>query len=42
VERRYFTRVFNKYTGKLPSEFREIHQNSASGEELPVWTIDNE
>jgi two-component system response regulator YesN len=42
VERRYFTRVFNKYTGKLPSEFREIHQNSASGAELPVWTIDNE
>jgi two-component system response regulator YesN len=42
VERRYFTRVFNKYTGMLPSEFRELHQNSASGAELQVWTIDNE
>jgi two-component system response regulator YesN len=42
VERRYFTRVFNKYTGMLPSEFRELQQNYASGAELPVWTIDNE
>ncbi|WP_373232856.1 response regulator [Cohnella sp.] len=36
VERRYFTRVFSKYTGMLPSEFRERHQNQA-GEERPAW-----
>jgi two-component system response regulator YesN len=42
VERRYFTRVFNKYTGMLPSEYRELHQNHASGVELPEWSIDNE
>ncbi|MEK0312858.1 response regulator [Cohnella sp. 56] len=27
AERRYFTRVFSKYTGQLPSEYREQTQN---------------
>ncbi|WP_167746924.1 response regulator [Cohnella luojiensis] len=36
AERRYFTRVFSKYTGMLPSEFRERQQNQ-SGAELPAW-----
>lgn len=34
-ERRYFTRVFSKYTGMLPSEFREKHQHHQGGAELP-------
>lgn len=37
AERRYFTRVFSKYTGMLPSEFRERQQNQ-SGAELPAWS----
>ncbi|WP_256760064.1 response regulator [Cohnella sp. WQ 127256] len=37
VERRYFTRVFSKYTGMLPSEFRERQQNQV-GSEPPAWT----
>jgi two-component system response regulator YesN len=32
VERRYFTRVFSKYTGMLPSEFRERQQNQRGKE----------
>jgi two-component system response regulator YesN len=40
VERRYFTRVFSKYTGMLPSEFRERHQNQHGKEtDLPAWAI---
>lgn len=35
-ERRYFTRVFSKYTGMLPSEYRERQQNQ-SGAEPPAW-----
>ncbi|WP_239617552.1 response regulator [Cohnella mopanensis] len=37
AERRYFTRVFSKYTGMLPSEYRERQQNQ-SGAEPPAWT----
>ena len=37
MERRYFTRVFSKYTGMLPSEYREKHQNR-SGAAQPAWT----
>ncbi|WP_052476090.1 helix-turn-helix transcriptional regulator [Cohnella kolymensis] len=37
AERRYFTRVFSKYTGMLPSEFRERHQIQAARPEMPVW-----
>ncbi|MFC5471709.1 response regulator [Cohnella suwonensis] len=36
AERRYFTRVFSKFTGMLPSEYRERQQNR-SGKE-PTWT----
>ncbi|BBI34847.1 response regulator [Cohnella abietis] len=36
AERRYFTRVFSKYTGMLPSEFRERQQNQ-TGAEMPAW-----
>lgn len=36
AERRYFTRVFSKYTGMLPSEYRE-RQQSQTGAELPAW-----
>lgn len=36
VERRYFTRVFSKYTGMLPSEYRERQQNQ-TGAEPPAW-----
>jgi two-component system response regulator YesN len=39
VERRYFTRVFNKYTGLLPSEFRERHQNPEGKDEMPAWAM---
>ncbi|MCD9023137.1 response regulator [Cohnella silvisoli] len=43
LERRYFTRVFSKYTGMLPSEFRERHQNQGGKEaELPAWAIHDE
>jgi two-component system, response regulator YesN len=43
VERRYFTRVFSKYTGMLPSEFRELHQNQRGKEtELPAWALRDE
>lgn len=42
MERRYFTRVFSKYTGMLPSEFRERHHNQANGLELPVWALQYE
>ncbi|MFB9280178.1 response regulator [Cohnella cellulosilytica] len=37
AERRYFTRVFSKYTGMLPSEYRE-RQQSKSGTDKPAWT----
>ncbi len=37
AERRYFTRVFSKYTGMLPSEYREQQQNK-SGADKPAWT----
>ncbi|MFC5405235.1 response regulator [Cohnella soli] len=36
AERRYFTRVFSKFTGMLPSEYRERQQNR-SGKEA-AWT----
>ncbi len=36
AERRYFTRVFSKYTGMLPSEYRERQQNH-TGAEPPAW-----
>jgi two-component system response regulator YesN len=36
AERRYFTKVFSKYTGMLPSEFRERHQKQASAEEIGI------
>ncbi|QJD83750.1 response regulator [Cohnella herbarum] len=36
IERRYFTRVFSKYTGMLPSEYRERQQNH-TGAEPPAW-----
>jgi two-component system, response regulator YesN len=43
MERRYFTRVFSKYTGMLPSEFRDRHQNERGNEtDLPAWAIHNE
>jgi two-component system response regulator YesN len=38
AERRYFTRVFSKYSGMLPSEFRERHQNQAGLREFQSWT----
>ncbi|RKP55116.1 response regulator [Cohnella endophytica] len=38
AERRYFTRVFSKYTGMLPSEYRD-RQHNQSGAELPAWAI---
>ncbi len=37
AERRYFTRVFSKYTGMLPSEYREQQQNKY-GADKPAWT----
>jgi two-component system response regulator YesN len=37
-ERRYFTRVFSKYTGMLPSEYREHHQNRKDPAEHPSWS----
>ncbi len=37
AERRYFTRVFSKYSGMLPSEYRE-RQQSKSGADKPAWT----
>jgi len=37
AERRYFTRVFSKYTGMLPSEYRE-QQQQKSGTDKPAWT----
>ncbi|XID95490.1 response regulator [Paenibacillaceae bacterium WGS1546] len=36
AERRYFTRVFSKYTGMLPSEYRE-RQQTRSGAAAPAW-----
>jgi len=41
AERRYFTRVFSKYTGMLPSEYRERQQNR-SGAEQPAWANSEE
>ncbi|WP_276356394.1 response regulator [Cohnella caldifontis] len=41
-ERRYFTRVFSKYTGMLPSEFRERHQNRKGLAEIPSWSAGGE
>jgi len=41
VERRYFTRVFSKYTGMLPSEFRDRHQNQIGAASTPAaWALD--
>ncbi|MBW5445017.1 response regulator [Cohnella sp. CFH 77786] len=37
AERRYFTRVFSKYTGMLPSEFREMHQKQGEMAARPSW-----
>ncbi len=43
AERRYFTRVFSKYTCMLPSEFRERHQDRGGREaEVPAWAIHDE
>ncbi len=39
VERRYFTRVFSKYTGMLPSEFRDRHQNQTGEADIPAWVL---
>ncbi|WP_027088110.1 response regulator transcription factor [Cohnella panacarvi] len=39
VERRYFTRVFSKYTGMLPSEFRDRHQNQSGEADVPAWAL---
>ncbi|MBO9599023.1 MAG: response regulator [Cohnella sp.] len=39
VERRYFTRVFSKYTGMLPSEFRDRHQNRSGEADIPAWAM---
>ena len=39
AERRYFTRVFNKYTGMLPSEFRDRRQNQTGEAEMPAWAV---
>lgn len=39
VERRYFTRVFSKYTGMLPSEFRDRHQNQSGETDIPAWAL---
>ena len=39
VERRYFTRVFSKYTGMLPSEFRDRHQNRSGEADIPAWAL---
>ncbi|MFC5529918.1 response regulator [Cohnella yongneupensis] len=39
VERRYFTRVFSKYTGMLPSEFRDRHQNQIGEADIPAWAM---
>ncbi len=39
AERRYFTRVFSKYTGMLPSEYREMaHSRSEEEPILSGWT----
>ncbi|WEK53165.1 MAG: response regulator [Candidatus Cohnella colombiensis] len=37
LERRYFTKVFSKYSGMLPSEFREKHQKKHENEGLQGW-----
>ncbi|MBB6673877.1 response regulator [Cohnella nanjingensis] len=37
VERRYFTRVFSKYTGLLPSEYREQAQSLTDQTILTEW-----
>jgi two-component system response regulator YesN len=37
AERRYFTRVFSKYAGMLPSEFRERHQRQPGPAERAAW-----
>lgn len=37
-ERRYFTRVFSKYTGMLPSEYREKAHNGPQEPILSGWT----
>lgn len=42
AERRYFTRVFSKYTGMLPSEFRDRHQNQSGEAEMPAWAVHRE
>ncbi|WP_123039718.1 response regulator [Cohnella candidum] len=42
AERRYFTRVFSKYAGMLPSEFREKHQNQKGVAELQSWPLGGE
>jgi two-component system, response regulator YesN len=42
LERRYFTRVFSKYTGMLPSEYRERQQNQTGGAELPTWALNDQ
>lgn len=39
VERRYFTRVFSKYAGMLPSEFRDRHQNRSGESDIPSWAL---
>lgn len=39
VERRYFTKVFNKYTGMLPSEFRDRHQNRSAEADIPALAM---
>lgn len=42
AERRYFTRVFSKYAGMLPSEFRDKHQNQRGVAELQSWPLGGE
>lgn len=39
VERRYFTRVFSKYTGMLPSEYREKAHERPQETILSGWTM---
>jgi len=38
AERRYFTRVFSKYTGMLPSEFRENSHRQSNDTILSGWS----